>query len=420
MKSEGRKDWQDNVRAAGFRETAIAFLRERLCRQDQKERVDRLIRVLSKYESQVEIAKLLCQNPVWRERVAPLICEFESTTDADVQFVFKSGGNIPNVPATGDNRIYFGSGEYFYALNAATGAVVWKLRSPGKTWSKAYISGNILFVCSAGRLYALSPSDGSERWGFEVNKNLTSPCAHHGKVFVGSEEGTLYALDGETGNRLWTFNVVKTISVSPGVWRNKIFAASKDHSIYAVSMDDGECLWHFTTGGKIYAAPDVRDGVIYSGSADQKIYALHAASGRLLWSFTTGGEGNTSPLEKDGVVYVGSRDKYMYALRAEDGKELWRQKMFGYPSSPTATGGMVYFSAQGRVYGFGVAEHKMRWCFPLGFSIATSPTLGHRRIYVGTLEGKLISLKLKTRLEEHGAVRVLKRFMDTASEPVPE
>lgn len=419
-KGEDPKSWQIQVRTVGFRETAIAFLRDRLCRQDKKERVDRLIRRLSKYEPQLEIVKLLCRNPVWRQRVVQLNREFELTVDPKVHFIFRSGGNIPNIPALGENRLYFGSGENFYALDSETGAVIWKLISPRETWSKAWLSKDCLYACSAGRLHAISPSDGCELWCFDTRKSLTSPYAHHGKVFVGSEEGTLYAVDANAGNRLWTFNVVKTIFVAPGVWQNKIFVASRDHSLYAIRMDDGECLWHFTAGDKIYAPPYVHDGIVYLTSADHKVYALHAASGRLLWSFTTGGEVHTSPFEKDGMVYVCSRDRHFYVLRAEDGRELWRHKMLGYLSSPTATGGMVYFSAQGRVYGFSVADRKMRWCFPLGFSFATSPVVGYSRIYAGTLEGKLICLKLKTKLEEHGAMQVLKQFVDIESEPHSE
>jgi outer membrane protein assembly factor BamB len=234
---------------------------------------------------------------------------------------------------------------------------------------------------------------------------------------VGSEEGTLYSLDVEHGSRLWTFNVARPISVASGVWQNKIFAASKDHSLYAINMDDGECLWHFTTGAKIYGTPHVSEGAVYLTSADHKIYALFAASGQVLWSFTTGGEVHSSPFEADGLVYVSSRDRHLYVLDAEDGKELWRYKTMGYPSSPTACRGMVYFSVQGRVYGISVADRKMRWCFPLGFPMATSPVAGPKRIYVGTLEGQLVCLKLKTELDEQGSTQVLKEFLDPEPEP---
>ena len=416
-KDEYQEKWEAQVRAVGFHEAAIGFLRERLYREYEKKRADSLIRRLSKYEPQQEIVKLLCHNPAWRQRAEELILELpEVTADPQVHFVFKGGGNVPKVPVLGENRLYFGCGDTFYGLDAETGEIVWNLKGGGKNWSVAHLWENSLYVSSAGRLLALSPEDGREQWHFTVDKGLGSPYGCEDRVFVGSEEGTLYAVDAQKGERLWTFNVVKAISLAAGVWQNKVYAASKDHSVYALNMDDGECLWHFTTGAKIYGTPYVSDGVVYLTSGDHKVYALFAASGQVLWSFTTGGEVHSSPFEDDGLVYVSSRDRNLYVLDAEDGKELWRYKTLGYPSSPTACRGMVYFSVQGRVYGIGVADHKMRWCFPLGFPLATSLVAGQKRIYVGTLEGQLVCLKLKTELDEQGSTRVLKEFLD----PEPE
>ena len=416
-KDKSLKAWQTQVQRIGFRETAITFLRDRLCREERKDWVDRLIRQLSKYDPQVEIMELLRMNPIWGARIAQLISEVpEVTLDPEVHFIFEARGNVPNIPALAENTLYFGCGQTLYALDAETGAILWQLQNPGKTWSIAWVSNDSLYTSSAGGLYAISPSDGSKRWCFEVSKELTSPCANGEKVFVGSENGTLYAVDAGRGSRLWTFNVAKAIFVAREFWQDKVFAASKDHSLYAISMDDGECLWHFTTGGEIYAPPYIHQGVIYLGSADDKIYALNATTGRLLWSFTTGGEVRTSPFEKDGTVYVSSRDRHLYVLRAQDGKELWRYKTLGYPSSPTATRGMVYFSTPGRLYGLNVTDHKMRWCFPVGSPIATSPVVCYKRIYTGTSGGRLICLKLKVQLEERAATLVLKQFMDTESQ----
>ena len=419
---EDQKEWQAQVEAVGFREAAIGYLRDRLYQEYEKKRTDSLIRRLSKYEPQQEIVRLLCQNPAWQQRAADLIQELpEVTADPQIQFVFKGSGNIPKVPVLEENRLYFGCGDTFYGLNAQTGEVIWKLEATtGKGWSTAHFSGNSVYVSSPGRLHAISAEEGRERWHHAVDKRLGSPYAHQDRVFVGSAEGTLYAVDAETGKRLWTFNVVKAISVASGIWQNKVYAASKDHSLYAIDMEDGECLWHFTTGDKIYGIPYVSGGAVYLTSADHKVYALFAASGQVLWTFTTGGEIHTSPFEQDGLVFVSSRDKHLYVLDAENGKELWRYKTLGYPSSPITCRGMLYFSAQGRVYGIGVADHKMRWCFPLGFSRATAPLTGQRRIYVGTLEGKLVCLRLETELDEQGATQVLKEFLDPEPKSEPD
>jgi outer membrane protein assembly factor BamB len=408
-----QKNWQTLVAQAGFRGAAIAFLRDRLRQEDRTERVEGLIRRLRKHDSHIEIVKLLDENPVGRERLREIVGELPEISEyPQDHFIFQGEGNIPQVPVLGKDRLFFGSGASFYALNAETGAVVWQGWSSGGTWSPAWLSGDSLFVCNDSRLFALSPEDGREQWRFETRKSLTSPFAYHGQVFVGSEEGTLYAVDAINGSRLWTFNVAQSVSIASGAWQNRIFAASKDHSLYAVSTEEGECLWRFTTGSQIRAVPGVFGDAIYLPSADHKVYALNAYRGRVLWSFKTTGEVNTSPLRKDGRVYVSSRDRRLYALNAEDGTEIWSQQMFGYPSSPVASRGMLYLSAQGRVYAFSLADHRMRWCFPLGNSFAAAPAIGNNRIYVGTLQGKMICLKFKSYLDERAATQVLEQWLE--------
>lgn len=412
-KEKEQKNWQTRVAQAGFRGAAIAFLRDRLRQEVRKERVEGLVSRLRKYDSHVEVVKLLDENPVCRERLKQVVGELpEISKDPQDHFIFRGEGNIPQVPVLGKDRLFFGCGASFYALNAETGVILWQRQSSGRIWSSAWLSGESLFVCNDGRLFALPPEDGSEQWRFETRKSLTPPFACRDQVFVGSEEGTLYALDGTNGSRLWTFNVAQSVSIAPAVWQNRIFAASKDHSLYAVNMDEGECLWRFTTGGQIRAVPALFGDVIYLSSADHKVYALHASRGRVLWSFNTKGEVHTSPLRKDGRVYVASRDRYLYALSSEDGTEIWNQRMFGYPSSPVASQGMLYLSAQGRVYAFSLADHRMRWCFPLGFSFATAPAIGNKRIYVGTLQGKMICLKFRSYLDELAATQVLERWIE--------
>ncbi len=412
-KEKEQKDWEASVARAGFRGAAIAFLRDRLRQEVRTERVEGLIGRLRKHDSHVEIVRLLLENPVGRNRLKQVVGEMpEVSRDPQEHFNFQGEGNIPQIPVLEKNRLFFGCGASFYALNAEMGAIVWQRRSPGGTWSPAWLSGESLFVCNDGRLFALSPEDGREQWRFETRKNLTSPFAWRGQVFVGSEEGTLYALNATTGGRLWTFNVAQSVSIAAGVWQNRIFAASKDHSLYAVGMDEGECLWRFTTGGQIRAVPSLAGDVIYLPSADHKVYALQASRGRLLWSFKTKGEVHTSPLGKDDRVYVGSRDRRLYALNAEDGTEIWSQQMFGYPSSPVASSGMLYFAAQGRVYAFSLADHRRRWCFPLGVSFATAPVIGNRRIYAGTLGGKLVCIKFNSYLEEQAATQVLEQWLE--------
>ncbi|MBW2070379.1 MAG: PQQ-binding-like beta-propeller repeat protein [Deltaproteobacteria bacterium] len=412
MNDNSLKDWQQQVKTVGFRQAAIGTLRSRVARERDRERLVRLILRLAKYEPHLEIVRLLRSNPHWQQTVEQLLTQLpEVKADPKIHFVCQTAGNIPRVPAMSEERLYFGSGEYFYAVDAESGEFLWQLHSAGSCWSSAWLAEDALFVCTGGSLLALNPADGSRRWCFQTSKTLSAPYVWDHKVFVGSEQGTIYGIDSGCGRKIWTFNVVGPIFVARGSWGKKIFVAAREGVVYCIDPAEGECLWHASTAGKIYGLPRVCNGVVYATSTDHQVYAFLANSGQLLWSFTTGGEVHGSVFEENGVVYVGSRDRYLYALRAEDGQELWKERLLGYPSTPAAARDMIYLSAQGRVYGFGAADHKMRWCVPLGFPAATSPAIKPRRLYVGTLQGKLFCLALQVKLEEEGAAQVVRQFL---------
>ena len=84
-KDEYQKQWEAQVKAVGFRETAIGFLRDRLYREYDKTRVDNLIRRLGKYEPRQESVKLLGRNPVGQQRANKLIRDLpEVTADLEI------------------------------------------------------------------------------------------------------------------------------------------------------------------------------------------------------------------------------------------------------------------------------------------------------------------------------------------------
>ncbi len=93
--------------------------------------------------------ELLQQNPAWRGHLAQAMDTVpEVTAEPEIHFVFQAEGNVPSVPLVRENRLYFGSGASFYALEAESGTVLWRRRRPGKTWSPVWLSEDCLYVCA--------------------------------------------------------------------------------------------------------------------------------------------------------------------------------------------------------------------------------------------------------------------------------
>jgi len=180
--------------------------------------------------------------------------------------------------------------------------------------------------------------------------------------------------------------------------------------------------WAFKTGGRVFSSPAVADGLVFVGSNDHFLYALDAASGREAWKFSTAANVNSSPAVADGRVYFLSLDGNAYALDEHTGKPLWTFKTGGESrlnlagiygiapsrevvpdpwdfliSSPTVTGGVVYFgSGDHYVYALDAATGKLIWKFEAGDVVHSSPAVADGVLYIGCWTGEIYALEAKT------------------------
>lgn len=147
--------------------------------------------------------------------------------------------------ATDGTRVFAGAWDKFlYALDAASGELVWKAQ------------------CTE-RSFAFSPAIGG-------------PVVGEGKVFVPSNDNQLHAFDAATGAVLW--KAVGTADKfgypSPSYADGVVYTAGLGDkgSVYAVSAKDGAILWRSDAG----------EGIYDSGTAlGRDFLAIGSVSGRL-------------------------------------------------------------------------------------------------------------------------------------------
>lgn len=171
---------------------------------------------------------------------------------------FATGDVVSASPAVVNGVLYAGSWDgYFYALNAATGALIWRFQvdcqnsivpippqclAPGETspprfftdggliTSSAAVAGGHVFFAGGKTVYSLNARDGSLRWKTPICGNpdapdcaadtrdpsqvFSSPAILDDKLFVGHSvdgadgyRGGIEALDLRTGKILWRFEV---------------------------------------------------------------------------------------------------------------------------------------------------------------------------------------------------------------------
>jgi len=284
-----------------------------------------------------------------------------------------------------------------------------------------------------GNFYAVDLESGAQKWKFETKVRVTSsPAVNRGVVYFAGYDGKFYAVDAPSGQLKWKFQTggerrfagrhihgiqpaAETMPdpfdfylSSPAVWNGTVYFGSGDGNIYALDANSGTLKWKFQTGDVVHASPAISNDTLFIGSWDSYFYALDAASGKKKWSFKTGEDHDiynqvgiqSSAAVMDGIVYFGCRDSNFYALDAATGQKKWafNNKGSWVITSPAVRDGKVYFATSDSALFYVLDAKSGAPVFSLKFKwpMFSSPAIAGDLLYMGTHEGKLIAIDLKT------------------------
>ena len=160
---------------------------------------------------------------------------------------FGERDRISSSPAVSDGRVYFGGEDAVYALDAASGEVVWKRTiATHPRSSPAVVDGTVYYGATLGsagehpaRVWSLDAATGETVWsaGIDDGGLRTSPAVADGTVYVpassvrvcadaagdadstcsGTTRGRLYAIDASSGERRWRAPIETDTRSSPAV-----------------------------------------------------------------------------------------------------------------------------------------------------------------------------------------------------------
>lgn len=245
-------------------------------------------------------------------------------------------------PSLAEPLVFVGSEDHImYALNAASGTVIWKFRTLSKIISTAALSQDeemVYFGSNDGTVYALRAANGSVVWTLKTEGAVVaSPTVSvNGTVYIGSQDKLVYALEGKTGSVLWKTDLHCPIwgSVAVDNQRGLLFVGcTSDKSnasdsqdtphIFALSDKLGEIVWTFDDAGSVYGTPAIPPSgqTVFFASLDHHIYALDRETGKPYWSCDTGSEVESSPVvsRSDGTLYVGLIKDQLIAVNTVSG-----------------------------------------------------------------------------------------------------
>ncbi|MFH1646175.1 MAG: PQQ-binding-like beta-propeller repeat protein [Chloroflexota bacterium] len=305
-----------------------------------------------------------------------------------LKWTFTTGAAIHSSPTVVDGVVYCGSQDgRLYALDAATGAKLWEF--PTGSWvesSPAVVSGVVYFGSNDGHLYALDAATGARLWDFPARYAVrSSPAVADGAVYFGADDWRIYALDAATGAELWSREVKGTVISSPVVTRGVVAAGSLDGFFYALDARPGRVRLEFQTKTTITASPAAADGTAYFATSTGVLYAVDITARN--W-----------PLENRLKIFWEALYLYRAAPRPPPPSGfLWSARLApGGVSSPALVDGVLYLGTGSGVAAVDTATRQVRWDFPTGVRMSSSPAVAGNVVYIGGEDGRLYALDRST------------------------
>jgi eukaryotic-like serine/threonine-protein kinase len=301
------------------------------------------------------------------------------------------------------------------ALNAQTGALVWKAQTVTTSGEPVVANGTLFVAADDGTVRAFDATTGAPRWSFTRTVGVSSQLGLDGyvavsgdTVFVTSDGGAVYALDAATGKQRWLYTLPTpqtNIYTTPTLAFGMVYFGSGGFggAVYALDMTTGKVRWTAAQDGGFDGQLATVGDTLYAGANDaDTVHAYDAKTGASRWSFNTGAQVHARPAVGADTVYVGAQDSTVYAIHTSDQSLAWKFQTGGNAptpliatgAAPTLDGQTLYVGSQGGVvYALDTATGKPHWQIALNSPIDSPPTLRDDTLFVTTETGDVVALR---------------------------
>ena len=283
----------------------------------------------------------------------------------DLLWRHNTGNAVQYSPVVSDGRVYVaGAGETLYsvhALDARSGAMLWAAQVAypyGAPLAVTAANGRVYAPGESGEFYALDGATGDVVWSVTVGMGAESPPAVIDGVVYLTAVNTAYALDEATGELLWNYGTeMFPARDRPAVVDDGVYYFAPDNNLYALNAETGHFAWYYVAESFIVDTPLVADGMVYLSMESGMFDAIDTSTGAFVWRWEMSDTVLRSASVVNGFLIAESSDGYLRALDAATGQGVWSYSKgyFDGVKSYTVEGGVLYVgSLDGNVYAFAV------------------------------------------------------------------
>ena len=206
------------------------------------------------------------------------------------------GGGVSYV----DGKVFATSGlGDVVALNAADGALLWRVKPGGPLRGAPGVSNGLLYVLSQdSQLFALDQAEGKVQWtqagSMETQGVLgvAAPAAAQGTIVAGFSSGELNAYRYENGRMLWQDTLSRTsattsvsalsdIDAEPVIEGGRVYAIGQGGRLVSIDLGTGQRLWEQNFAS--ISTPWIASEWLFVVTDDARLIAVARANGRIRW-----------------------------------------------------------------------------------------------------------------------------------------
>ena len=296
--------------------------------------------------------------------------------------------------------------DSLYALDAATGELIWKYRT-GYTDDAVTVKDGYLYTASDS-LWCLDALTGERIWATSAaDADGSTPAVVDGRVYCGrasysQSTSYIYCFDAITGTEIWSEMISGYTASCLTVYSGMVFIPTHIGPLYALNASTGSVVWENSDsyGGYWDSSPVVVDDLIYISGEDSKTRAVNAATGVTVWAvdITPGTYISATPAYHDGRLYFGDQVDTYHCLDASNGSTIWAVPGVQHGSSGIADGivfygeGSNYYDESARVMALNSETGQEIWSYLTNsgpYGIVSCPAITDGVMYIAATDGNL-------------------------------
>ena len=335
--------------------------------------------------------------------------DFDSNLESKKRYKFSK---IKNFNKSDPSLVYDNDGIFFFK---SKGSII-KLDKKSKLiWKKNYYSksekkldpllsfatdGKVLIVAdNISNYYAINSASGELLWKISSSSPFNSQIKiYKDRFYITDLTNTLRSFSIKNGKEIWNYKTDNSFiksqkKLSIAIKDNKLFFNNSIGDISALNIDDGRLLWQRPTQNNLIVENSFlfknsnlvisTDSILFSNNKNE-FYSLNIDSGNLNWKQKINSD--TGPIIINDLIFTISTEGYLYVINKPDGSIFRITDIFQNLKDKKGNRG----SPQGKDFTKLFKKSYKKLSEPQGFVVAKN------KIYITTNNGYILIVDIQS------------------------